>query len=630
MSLLAQVGVAPPAETKRAATYGRPPVTGSADLNRIIALPRRDLATEYTPDLIAGLEAELRLPPSKVRCICAKQQRPCPTSLKPIQAYALVEAARAGGLVGPIGAGHGKTLIDLLLPMVMPGCKMAVLLIPANLRTQLLERDWDYYGGHWRLPNLVNGRWFKENRPAVDVITYTKLQQMTATSLLKTIKPDLIICDEAHNLKSAKGPRVSRFRSYLTEFPKTRLCVMSGTMATKSIHDYAHLAEFAFGDNSPLPHHPPTLEEWANAIDPCSCQAAKDPELKCECRAHPGALVRLCRDGEHVREGFRRRRNDTLGVVATNESAIGTSLVIRKREPGKVSNQILAFIDLAHSGERPDGEQFTEQLQASACARQLACGFFHRWRYPRGEPAELIDEWFKKRKAFNKEVYERLKHPRENLDSPGLLVRAAIRWYSGYVYTDETTKQTVQVPPKTKGGPRAVWPSVHWPEWSEIHDKVRPVPEAVWLDDFVVKDAAAWAKKDVGIVWVDFPELGERIAKAAGVPFFGGGPAASDEILREKGDCSIVASIKAHGTGKNLQPFCRNLVVTPPADGGTWEQMIARTHRPGQQADEVEVEVMLHTADYEGSFAKAREIARFLHATEGPQKLVIGNYAWAV
>ena len=290
-------------------SYGRPPVTGSADLNRIIALPRRDIGAEYTADLIAGLEAELRLSPKEVRCICAKQNRPCPTSLKPIQALALAEAARAGGLVGPIGAGHGKTLIDLLLPMVVPGCKKAVLLIPANLRTQLLERDWDYYGGHWRLPNLVGGRWYPPDpRPAIDVLTYTKLQQMTATVLLESIKPDLIICDEAHNLKAAKGPRCTRFRQYLAKNPTTRLCVMSGTMATRSIHDYSHLSEFALGESSPLPHHAPSLDEWANAIDPCDCPAVKNPEVKCQCRAHPGALLRLCRDGEDVREGFRRRR----------------------------------------------------------------------------------------------------------------------------------------------------------------------------------------------------------------------------------------------------------------------------------------------------------------------------------
>ncbi|MDC0711846.1 hypothetical protein POL68_25480 [Stigmatella sp. ncwal1] len=66
---------------------------------------------------------------------------------------------------------------------------------------------------------------------------------------------------------------------------------------------------------------------------------------------------------------------------------------------------------------------------------------------------------------------------------------------------------------------------------------------------------------------MEFPELGERIAKAAGVPFFGGGKEASATINRETGKRSIVASLRAHGTGKNLTLFSRVLFVNPPADG---------------------------------------------------------------
>jgi hypothetical protein len=157
---------------------------------------------------------------------------------------------------------------------------------------------------------------------------------------------------------------------------------------------------------------------------------------------------------------------------------------------------------------------------------------------------------------------------------------------------------------------------------------VQPEPQAVWISDFVVNDAAAWAKKNVGIVWVEFPELGERIAKTAGIPWYGGGPEASATVGLEKGNRSIVASIRAHGTGKNLQAFTKNLVVTPPADGGTWEQLIARTHRPGQTAGLVEVDVCLHTEQFENAFAKARELARFIQAAEGPQKLLFADYAW--
>jgi len=162
-----------------------------------------------------------------------------------------------------------------------------------------------------------------------------------------------------------------------------------------------------------------------------------------------------------------------------------------------------------------------------------------------------------------------------------------------------------------------------------VHRAVHHESEAVWISDWIVDAAAKWAsdKKRPGIVWVEYPELGERIARAATVPYYGGGPEASDLIIRETGQRSIVASIKAHGTGKNLAMFSRSLVVNPPADGATWEQLIGRTHRQGQRADEVEVEVGLHTPDLLEAFRKAREFARFIQATDGqPQKLLFATY----
>jgi len=518
--------------------------------------------------------------------------------LRRVQAQALLEAPRVGGLLAPIGTGHGKELTTFLMPMVMPGCRVAVLFIPANLLPQF-QVEWSYYGAHWRLPNLAGGRWFRVGLPVLHVVSYNKLSSQEATNLLERIRPDLVILNEAHNLKDPKSTRTGRFLRYFEEHPRTRLVALSGTFASKSIKDYAHLSRLALGEGSPLPlaHH--VVEEWGTALDPGKVVAP------------PGALEQLCEPGEHVREGFQRRRNSTRGVVATEESALDKPLIIRERKLGAVPAQILAFIELAHAGERPDGEQFQEQLQSVACARQLSAGFFHRWRYPRGEPPELIEKWFARRKEWNKEVWEELKgERREHLDSPGLLTKAAIRAH--------------MTPPYE--GDKPVWHAGTWSEWAEIHAAVQPEPQVVRVSDFLVRDAAEWARSRVGIVWVEYPELGERIAKAAGVPFYGGGKAASEAILRETGKRSVVASIKAHATGKNLQQFSRNLVVTPPSDGAMWEQLLARTHRPGQQAPCVELEVCLHTQNYVEAFALAHERARFVQQTDGQlQKILHGE-----
>ena len=102
----------------------------------------------------------------------------------------------------------------------------------------------------------------------------------------------------------------------------------------------------------------------------------------------------------------------------------------------------------------------------------------------------------------------------------------------------------------------------------------------------------------------------------AGVPYFGAG---DSRILDWKGPC--VASIAAHGTGKNLQHWSSNLVVIPPTSGQVWEQLLGRTHRQGQQEDTVTAEVYLHHAAYEASMSQA--FADALQDTLGNQQRLL-------
>jgi hypothetical protein len=129
-----------------------------------------------------------------------------------------------------------------------------------------------------------------------------------------------------------------------------------------------------------------------------------------------------------------------------------------------------------------------------------------------------------------------------------------------------------------------------------------------------------------GVAWVHHTAVGNAIEALSGgrIRYFGGGPEASREILTYKGP--IVASIPAHGTGKNLQRYARNLVIHPPSGGDTWEQLIARTHRPGQEADEVRFDVYLHAFELRKAFDDARRLARYLEdTTSQPQKLLYAN-----
>ena len=172
-------------------------------------------------------------------------------TLRPIQAHMLVQAIRADGLIALAGCGEGKTLTSLLLPLVLDSGRPLILL-PASMRTQF-KSDFRAYGEAWRL------------RP-IEVMSYEGLSSPSQVERLDTLAPDLIICDEAHHLKNLRSARVRRLERYLLK-SGCRLCAMSGTMVSRSIRDYAHVANWALSVWSPLPRDNQTIDTWARVIE---------------------------------------------------------------------------------------------------------------------------------------------------------------------------------------------------------------------------------------------------------------------------------------------------------------------------------------------------------------------------
>lgn len=414
-----------------------------------------------------------------------------------------------------------------------------------------------------------------------------------------------VVVSNCHNLRHRSAARTKRFLRYMKEHPECGFVGLSGTLTRRSLNDYQHLAELALRKNSPLPNHHPTLQDWAMAID----VTKKDP-------MPPGALLKLCTDEElaaiaaapstheaqvYVRQAFRRRVVETPGVVATEESALGTSLIVRGLRP-LVPAQVQAAITELHAKWVIDDEELQDAMSVARVGRQLAGGFFYRWIWPDG----VKDfEWLDARSAWNKEVRDILKRSRRGLDSP-LLITNAIR--------------------------RGEFESGTWDAWEKVKDRYKggtPPTEAVWLSKFLVEEAVKWAsacnKAEPGIIWYEWDAMGREIAKAGEFPFFGPGTKAAEEIARVNAQKTpvIVCSRPAHGTGKNLQQFCRNLFATPSPGGSDWEQTIARTHRPGQEADEVLVDVYMHTQDMEAAYVSALRDARYIEQTQGQKQKLL-------
>lgn len=678
--------------------YRGSPVDWSADLKRIMALPRRVL-NDTDPRAAVTWTRHLR----KVRtepCDCDQRWgvrdeagkiipgSGCITDLKPIQGWALEEVYDCKGMLGILGVGHGKTGLDILLPWALfprkadkvHEAKVCLLLIPPKLKRRFFTKDYPQWAAHFEVPNLAGwtGTGFvMDGRPVLEVVSYSELSTKKNTDLMTRLRPDAIIADEAHKLKDRKAVRTSRFLKVFnqeytvkTGKPTPYYCPMSGTITDHSIKEYAHHAQHALREGSPLPLAHPTLDEWAAAID-----VSNHP-------APMGRLRLLCEPGETVQEGFARRLLETKGVVTTSTASVKAALELAAIEVPPLPETITGHLRTIREEEkRPDGEESDGAMTTANWAREMASGFYSYWAFPKEykrlckcgaecteacEAQKLIKAWFAARKNWNKSVRRKLYQAQEFADSPDLLKHAAMRWFDGYEhdgvkYPPKTPQRHVPATcPKCKtgqpdqnphrkacvkcgrewpGGPLPTWDSVldesegtsqpieTWPEWAKLKDQVEPEPKTKWVDPFLINAAAEWGKKNVGVIWVGHADFGHRLAKAIGngAPFYNGG--GKDPELDEKGDRTIVCSIQAMNEGTNLQHlFYKNLVVHPPVAALLWEQFLGRTHRQGQRQDTVEADLYLHTAEFRRAFDTACRRAQYIQTTNRtPQKLCLAT-----
>jgi hypothetical protein len=580
------------ANSKVADARRRAGVQESFELTRILEIPRRP--SELASYVSGG-----------VKDLTSVYARPGGTmKLWPIQSAALTEAAHIGGLLGIIGVGWGKALLSLLLPAAMKS-KMAVILIPPSLRDQTMTQVIPEMSKHWFLP-LANLR----------VVAYSEISNHRSADILEEIKPDLIVADECHNLRNRGAARTKRFMRYMKEHPECRFVGLSGTITRKSLKDYQALSELALKNYSPLPRSWSDLNDWSEAID-----VSDDP-------MPPGVLRRFCTSEERqriddpengsnevkraaaheaVRAGFRRRLVETPGAVATEEGALGTSLVLHGLRP-LVPTLVRDALERLRYRWEISGEELTNALDLSRYARQLASGFYYKWSWPLEiRPDGTPDnEWLEARAAWHKEVREVLKRSIRGMDSPLLVTRAV---HEGTFKSDT------------------------WDAWAAVKERYAAYPnglpprESVWLSEFLVDEAHAWIEKNVTktepiIIWAGWTELAEKIAAKGGYPHFGGGANASRDlaVVNVKKTPVIVASIKAHSVGKNLQAFSRNLILNTPSAGAEYEQLLARSHRPGQEADEVSAHIFLHTLELEDAFKSALNDARYIEQSSGQRQ----------
>lgn len=543
---------------------GIDPVSNSPELARISTIPRR-----LEEDSYAETEALVYRPGATMR-------------LRPNQLRALSEARRAGGLFAPLAVGAGKTLVAALLPTVL-AAGYTVILTNAGLVRQAAQ-EMLRYAAHFYIRQDI--RW----------LSYGILSSPKQFAILERLQPKVIIADECQALASADAARAKRFNRFMKAHPETLFCAMSGTITKRSIKDYAHLVHLALGDRTPLPRDWKTLTEWAEAVDVSDRPRPPGSLLELMTDTHASEFLHT-RDYERIRRGrmylrgaamrppdaesgeaaelqnlardcIRRRTVETLGVVASSSNDLACKLLIELvpapecPEIGRVHREVL------ENWERPDGELLTFALEIARVSMHVRQGGYYRWVWPERVDRLFREDWLLARRTFRSELRDFLKHRSgPGLDSPHLVEQAIKR---GQLSFDS------------------------WAGWVEARAEMtarlgKPLPpkEWVWISSKVVEDAARRAQEQIGIVWTNTTAVGHEIARLSGAPWFGAGEEAQVGILREAGARSIIASVKAHGTGRNLQAFSHALVVGAPSSGAITEQLLGRLMREGQRADVV-------------------------------------------
>lgn len=493
-------------------------------------------------------------------------------TLRPIQAAALFQLEQVGGLFANIGVGEGKTLITYLAGAVL-GVSRVVVLVPAKLREKT-RRDFASLSEHWAVDLEIK------------IVSYELLGRSQAAKVLDDFRPELIIGDECQALRNLQAARTRRVIRYFRENPSTAAVMLSGTVTHRSIRDFHHLIALCVGtDGMPLPVTQSELSVWSRVVDE-----------GVEQRARPGALKAWI-DGAATLAAARRAVGDrifsTPGVIQTRASTVRTPILIDFFDPKLTDEQRAALRTLEKDKIDPDGEPCTP-ADVARHTKTIVQGFRYVYRPP---PPE---DWLLARRRWKRFVRDILDVEDPRFDSELQVAQACERDVLERGFFDEwkAVKKTYTVPP---------------------------------VADWITLDVLAQiidVTPDEAIVWVENVATGEALHEMTGWPYYAnqGLDDAGNFIDDDEGGRPIIASIGANAEGRNLQRWSSNVVVSPPSSGKTWEQLIGRTHRPGQTGDYVDFLVVLGRYRIAESFRQAVADAAYLQEVTGQlQKLLLAD-----
>jgi hypothetical protein len=530
--------------------------------------------------------------------------------LRPLQSEALQTIRQVGGGFFPIGVGHGKTMIALLAGTVLKS-ELAIILCPASVRNQMSSDAVECYQ-HFKQPRRY------------EILSYEGLSRPDGTDLLEQLSDGVdktkivLVCDEAHRMKRMQSSRTKRLIRFMQANPEVRFIALSGTMTARSLRDFGHLAELALRESSPVPRDRTHLESWSQVIDAAGRPGPTDWERVRPLWnwAYPDRkdqyLYTYTADRQELmRKAFQKRMRSTFGVVASRAGSLGCSLVLLKHDAPcdpKIEELIRKAVC---DDEDPAGNVILDDLHKHRIMRQLGCGYYHEWDWG-DTPEDIQEEWMLRRRNWFRFVRNELENNScRGYDSPKLV-------------TDVMQAQLETGAARPQHRALALW--------NDSKDKADPKPLPVWVDKGIVTGALEHVRQmdRPTILWYEgraVENMINEMAGSTGIHAYGAQARGNWMQFDTSGKESIALSIKAHGIGKNLQAWSNQIVLTPPSGGLTWEQLLGRTHRAGQEADEVECIWYGHTSGFCNAMMRASSEAEYIENTTGNvQKLNIASW----
>lgn len=514
---------------------------------------------------------------------------------------------------GALGVGEGKTPISFLAP-ILARSHRALVMMPANLVDKTikinipdieswfnLKLDWCSLAG-----KSQHQRRHLMNKHRITIFPYSLLSTEDTEDLLAMSNADLIVCDESHSLKDEDSAKTDRFLKFIDKNPNVGLICMSGTIIDKSLFDYWHLICRSIKHLAPIPFEKSIVQEIQDVTDyslhkkvaPSKFLCKLAPELKA---SYGEYLV----DVEKTRAWLRVLFKSSPATLLTENQSVNCSIFINVIEVDTPKPLLDKINEVKKTWCTPSGDELEDNLSIIQLLQQLSSGFYYRLYW--GEDVEpwVLANW----KAEN-ELKREIRHwirwrKRSKLDTPGLVKKAL-----------ESRVPTVKSMQE------------FYDKWKASFEPGKTLTERtrarVWESDYKINEARKWASTvKNGIIWYGWDESGLRLSESMPNAIY---CPANVDVLQLTKSGILICSL-AHAQGQNLQHHCNNLLFDLPDNGAEMEQLIGRTHRQGQMADCVNVDILVANDIDKNILKKIYLQSKNLHVSNQQQKFIIADWS---